>query len=82
MARPNPKLPRPTPRTKLTQARKRQGLTRAQLAGRLGVSTQFVMRVEDGLRGARLPMMIRWADALKTRMDVFREDDPPSQSAA
>ena len=81
MARPYPYLPR-NPRTKLIQARERQGLTRRDLAQILGVSQQFVMRVEDGLRGARLPMMIRWADALKTRMDVFREDDPPSQAAA
>lgn len=81
MARPYPHLPR-TPRTKLIQARERQGLKRRDLAQILGVSQQFVMRVEDGLRGARLPMMVRWADALKTRMDVFREDDPPSQAAA
>lgn len=81
MAGRHPVLPR-SPRTKLIQARKRQGLRRDQLADLLGVSKQFVMRVEDGLRGARLPMMIRWADALKTRIDVFREDDPPSQSAA
>lgn len=70
-------------RTKLIEARERQGLRRKELSIRLGITHQFVMRVEEGERGPSIQTMARWADALGISMDDFREDaEPQSQSAA
>lgn len=70
-------------RSKLIQARERQGLSRQALAEFLGVSRQYVLRVENGQRHPSHEIMVRWADALYTSMDTFRQDaEPQSQSAA
>lgn len=62
-------------RSKLIEVRERRGLTRQELADRLGISRQYVLRVERGERHPKHKTMVRWADALKTSMDKFREDD-------
>ena len=67
------------PRTKLIKARERRGVSRIDLAERLGMTRQYVMRVEDGLRNPSHETMVRWADALGISMDKFR-DAPPQQS--
>jgi transcriptional regulator with XRE-family HTH domain len=70
-------------RDKLIVARQRRGLSRIQLAAQLGVTRQYVMRIEHGQRNPSHSVMVRWAEALHTTMDFFREDDEPqAQSAA
>jgi transcriptional regulator with XRE-family HTH domain len=73
----------PQRRSKLIEARKRRHLSRGELADQLGLTRQYVFRVEEGLRNPRHETMVRWATALKTTMDLFRGDEEPrSQSAA
>jgi transcriptional regulator with XRE-family HTH domain len=69
-------------RTKLIKARERQGISRIDLAERLGMTRQYVMRVEEGLRNPSHETMVRWADELDISMDKFRDDEPQSQTAA
>jgi transcriptional regulator with XRE-family HTH domain len=76
-------LPRPHRRARLVSARERQAMSRQELAERLGITRQYVMRVEEGERNPSHSLMVRWAEALHTTMDFFREDDEPqAQSAA
>jgi transcriptional regulator with XRE-family HTH domain len=69
-------------RTELIMARERRGLSRIELAERLGLSRQYVLRVEIGQRNPSHETMVRWANALNTTMDYFRDDEPQPQSAA
>lgn len=70
-------------RSKLIKARENQGLSRQELAERLGVTRQYVLRVEISERHPSLEIIVRWADALDIPMDWFRQDaEPQAQSAA
>lgn len=61
-------------RTTLIQARLRRNISRIQLAERLDVTRQYVMRVEQGLRTPSLDLATRWADALGVKIDIFRTE--------
>lgn len=69
-------------RTLLIQARERRGMSRDALADSLKLSRHYVFRVEMGLRNPSHAVMVRWAKALNTTMDFFRDDEPQPQSAA
>ena len=69
-------------RSRLIKARERQGVSRQELAERLGITRQYVLRVEIGLRNPSHETVVRWADALDIPMDWFRRDAPLQSSAA
>lgn len=50
-------------------ARERAGLTQAQLAKQLGLSTQFISTVERGAAGASVETIISLCDALNVSAD-------------
>jgi DNA-binding XRE family transcriptional regulator len=68
----------PTARIRLIRAREDAGLTRPELAERLGVSRFFVFSVETGRRKTRLDMMQAWAEILDIPLEFFL---PPSARA-
>jgi putative transcriptional regulator len=54
---------------KLTQARKRAGLTQEQLAEDLGVSRVSIARIETGSRSPSMALALRIADRLGESLD-------------
>lgn len=48
----------------VTYAREKAGLTRTELAGRLGVALSLISQIESGKRNATPAMLLRLADAL------------------
>jgi transcriptional regulator with XRE-family HTH domain len=66
-------------RTTLIRARELLGLTRPELAKRVGITREFVYCVESGQRDPSLPTMQRWVKALGQfgTMDLFRDPKKP-----
>ena len=71
-------------RAKLIWARERLGLTRAELAEKIGLTRHYVFVVETGARNPSLDVMTRWADALGPRvtLDLFRSPAAANADAA
>lgn len=69
-------------RVRLTEARKRCGVSVGELAERLNLSREYIYRVEQGERAPGYDTIVRWADALGITLDDFRPDDPQPQSSA
>ena len=63
----------------LIRARELMGMSRPELAERLGFSKHFVFAVESGIRSPCLKNMRRWVDALGHygTLELFREGGPP-----
>ena len=59
--------------------RKQLGLGQAELAGRIGVSRQWVIGVERGRARAELALVLRVLDALGVRLES-KIDDPTNKS--
>ncbi|MDD2649089.1 MAG: helix-turn-helix transcriptional regulator [Eubacteriales bacterium] len=55
--------------TKIRMYRQRQGLTQAQLAGRVAVSTSFIGHIERGSRKASIETLESICRVLKISMD-------------
>jgi transcriptional regulator with XRE-family HTH domain len=68
----------PTARVRLIRAREDAGMSRLELAERLGVSRFFVFSVEIGRRKTRLDTMQAWAEILEIPLEFFL---PPSERA-
>jgi DNA-binding XRE family transcriptional regulator len=83
-------MPKPLPpakkRSKLIRAREYLGMTRPQLAKKLGASRQNIYRIEIGVAHPSLALMQRWAKALPgVSMEFFRGTAPkarPSKRAS
>ena len=54
--------------------RKRQGLTQAHLATRVGVSRKWIIELESGKRTAELALVLRTLNALKVDLDAQPRD--------
>jgi len=50
--------------------RKRQGLTQAELATRVGVSRKWIIELESGKRTAELVLVLRTLNALRVDLDA------------
>lgn len=61
-------------RTRLIRARKKRGLSRAELGRKLGISYAHIHRIEEGFRNPSFPVMERWAAALGCSITIFRDD--------
>jgi transcriptional regulator with XRE-family HTH domain len=62
----------------LIRAREHLGMTRRDLAAKLGVERTVIHRVEGGDRDTTVELMRRWADALGgVSFDLFK---PPSRN--
>jgi len=57
--------------TAVTYAREKAGLTRTELAGRLGVALSLISQIESGKRNATPAMLLRLADALNCPVVVL-----------
>ena len=64
----------PKERIQLIRARERLGLTRPQLAKKIGASRASVFRIETGVGHPSLALMQRWIKALGAgvSLDLFR----------
>jgi transcriptional regulator with XRE-family HTH domain len=60
----------PGPELTLREARRRRGLTQAQIAAELGVVSQYVSQVERGISGVRAPLL--WASAYGLTLTQWR----------
>lgn len=60
-------------RLQLIEARERAGLTRLQLARKLGIVRQVIWRVEEGFTDPAYDTMVRWTEALGAygRLELF-----------
>jgi len=68
---------------RLTDARKKAGLTQAELSKTLGTSQSAVARAESGYWMPRLEFIDRWARVTKTEIPVvFGAPDPKLESAS
>jgi transcriptional regulator with XRE-family HTH domain len=69
-------------RAELTNAREVAGLTRAQLAKRIGISRHFVVEVENGHKDPGYRTMIAWARALGRHgsLELFGQLSPKTGS--
>lgn len=64
-------------------ARQKAGLTKTDLARRLGVSLSLISQIESGDRNATPAMLLRLADALNCPVVVLeRKREPSGKSAA
>lgn len=61
----------------ITRYRLEQGITQAQLAERVGVSTAFLSRVERGQKMMKVPTLLETADALKVSCDALLRENTP-----
>ena len=64
-----------TRRDELIAARERAGLSRAALAGLIGVNRSHVHHVETGVRNPSIALMRRWAVALKASTSIWSHED-------
>jgi HTH-type transcriptional regulator/antitoxin HipB len=64
----------------LRERRRELGLTQAELAGRIGVSRQWVGKVEKGLQRADLGLALRAIRALDLVLDVRPESSTGTSS--
>ena len=64
-----------TRRDELIAARERAGLSRAVLAGLIGVNRSHVHHVEIGVRNPSPALMRRWAVALKSDLPIWTDED-------
>jgi transcriptional regulator with XRE-family HTH domain len=72
------KNPRSGSRTALIRAREHLGMTRRELAAKLGVERTVIHRVEGGDRDTTVELMRRWAEALGgVSFDLFK---PPNRN--
>jgi transcriptional regulator with XRE-family HTH domain len=55
----------------VTYARQKAGLSKTELAGRLGVSLSLISQIETGDRNATPAMLLRLADALNCPVVVL-----------
>lgn len=61
-------------KVRLIEARERFGLTRPELADKLGLRRDYVFRIEQGTRRPSLGIMMRWAALLRCSLDCFADD--------
>jgi transcriptional regulator with XRE-family HTH domain len=64
-----------TPRENLIAARKDAGLSRAVLAGLLGVGRAHIHHVEMGVRNPSPALMRQWAITLKPSSPIWTAED-------
>ena len=62
-------------RDELIAARERAGMSRAALAGLIGVNRSHVHHVETGVRNPSIALMRRWAVALKASSPIWTAED-------
>ena len=62
-------------RDELIAARERAGLSRAALAGLLGVNRSHIHHIETGVRNPSVALMRRWAVALKADSPIWTAED-------
>lgn len=60
----------------LRERRRELGLTQEELADRIGVSRQWVGKVEKGRQRADAGLVLRAVGALRLVLDVHRDSDP------
>lgn len=61
----------------ITRYRLERGITQAQLAERIGVSTAFLSRVERGQKMMKVPTLLETADALGVSCDALLRENIP-----
>ena len=57
--------------SRITAARIKRGMTQEQLASKVNLSLSYLQRVERGSIDAKIPGLIRIANALNTTVDEF-----------
>jgi len=62
--------------------RKQLKLDQAALAGRIGVSRQWVIQIEHGHARAELGLVLRALDALNIQLDASARESPRRRSGA
>jgi predicted transcriptional regulator/DNA-binding XRE family transcriptional regulator len=67
---------------KVRSLRRKEGLTQAQLAGDLGISTSYLNLIENNRRPLTAPLLIKLARRFSVDLDAFGEEDEARLVAA